>query len=170
MKNLFLLVVVGLIGLTGNGCASGADSPKSKSRTSVVKASDIYVRTPPMPSAPTPENPDVYQTFVLPPHESVPECRLAPLPRNRSYEQTWYEGGTQRSRWCQVVGGRNFSEVTEVRSGRWVTITTVHTYVTASYGEWKSVIVPTPPAMYYEYPSPPKGGKWGNPPKVGKGR
>ena len=164
MKNLLLLVVA-LVGLTGNGCAAGFDGLKMKSRGTTVKASDIYVRTPPMPAMPTPDRPDVYQVFVLPPHESVPESRLAPLPRSRSFEQTWYEGGTQRSRWCQVTGGRDFSEVTEVRSGRWVTVITVHTYVTASYGEWRSVITPTPPAMYYEYPSQPKGGKWGNPPK-----
>ena len=149
MKNLLLVAV--LVGLSGNGCAAGL-SFKLKPRGTTVKASDIYVRCPPMQPMPTPEHPDVYQTFVLPPHEAIPECRLAPLPRNRSYEQTWYEGGTQRSRWCQVVGGRDFSEITEIRGGRWVKVVTAHTYVTGSYGEWKSVIVPTPPAMYYDSP------------------
>jgi hypothetical protein len=163
MKNLFLAVLVSVLGLVNTGCAQHQAELKRLLSLKPSGGGSPYVRTPPTPPMPTEANPSVTQTFVLMPNEAIPWSRVAPKPANRSGESVTYKGDVQMVRYYYVLGDQWVSEYTEVRKGRWVKVVTVTTTLTWSYGEWRARVIPTPPQMYYPYTPTPKvgSGKFG---------
>jgi hypothetical protein len=157
MKNLFLFVMVMVLGLVSTGCAQHKAELKQLFSLKVDKGNSPYVRTPPAPPMPTEASPSVTQVFVLAPNEGIPWSRVAPKPANRSGESVTYKGDVEMVQYYSVRGDQWVSEYLEVRKGRWVKVVVVTTTLTWSYGEWRARVVPIPPQMYYPSPVPPKG-------------